>query len=243
MSEKPLGSGNAPTPGLDSPDYSVNFFKPKTAHSKANVRMIVIMVLVWAIAVFGFQFMLILFNQPTPEESYTTFESVWGNVKSGNASTLENQAFAKATLSALGKHIVLSDAHKHILKDAFTQTVLALLPADQHAIITGESSPEAAALATTAIGLETTGFDKLRSDYIPDSLLTAPSQQLSAEIPAIMELYLVHNQSFLTDFRFIGFPFHYWYTSQFLLILFVGLCLIYAYLTDRSNEKYDFPDE
>ena len=36
-----------------------------------------------------------------------------------------------------------------------------------------------------------------------------------------LDLYLVHNQSVLTDLKFLGFPFHYFYTAVFLLILFV----------------------
>ena len=42
-----------------SRDYQINFFKPKTAFLKDNVRIIVISIVIWAIAFFGFH---ILFN-------------------------------------------------------------------------------------------------------------------------------------------------------------------------------------
>ena len=84
-------------------------------------------------------------------------------------------------------------------------------------------------------------------DLLPSSLVKVESSALSDEskqaLPEIMELYLIHNQSFLTDFKFLGFPFHYWYTAQFLLILFVLLCLYYAVSIDRMNEEYEFVEE
>ncbi|MBD3267637.1 DUF4212 domain-containing protein, partial [bacterium] len=168
---------------------------------------------------------------------------VWASMQSGNASTEQKQEFARVCLSVLGKNIAVKDEHKEVLKDALTQTVLGMVSAEKRPIVTGSDKKEAAAAAAAAIELSPEGFDPLRYDLLPYSLLSSPSEKLSDELPAIMELYLVHNQSFLTDFRFLGFPFHYWYTAQFLLILFVVLCLIYAYQTDRSNEKYNFPDE
>ena len=84
-------------------------------------------------------------------------------------------------------------------------------------------------------------------DLLPFSIVKANSNILSEDVikalPDIMELYLVHNQSFLTDFNFLGFPFHYWYTVQFLLILFVVLCLIYAVAIEKTNKKFNFVEE
>jgi putative solute:sodium symporter small subunit len=57
-----------------------------------------------------------------------------------------------------------------------------------------------------------------------------------------MELYLIHNRSVLTDTIFLGFPFHYFYTAVFLLILFVGLCWLYCVRTDMFNKKYGIED-
>jgi putative solute:sodium symporter small subunit len=61
-------------------------------------------------------------------------------------------------------------------------------------------------------------------------------------IPDIMAKYLIHNQSFLTDFSFLGFPFHYFYTAIFLLVLFVALCWIYCIRIDRRNRILGIED-
>jgi putative solute:sodium symporter small subunit len=53
-----------------------------------------------------------------------------------------------------------------------------------------------------------------------------------------MEKHLTHNRSVLTDTKFLGFPFHYFYTAVFLLVLFVGLCLVYCRLMDDLSAKY-----
>ena len=103
-----------------------------------------------------------------------------------------------------------------------------------------DSDPKAAA---TAIGLGSESFDPLLASVLKSSLVAVTSDSISesdkSALPTIMELYLVHNRSTLTDTRFLGFPFHYWYTSQFLLILFVSLCWIFCYMTDASNIRHN----
>jgi putative solute:sodium symporter small subunit len=98
-----------------------------------------------------------------------------------------------------------------------------------------------------SIGLEDEGFDKIMRSLLQTSLIQVKkgnfNEDLKSELPKVMELYLIHNQSFLTDFQFLGFPFHYWYTAQFLLILFVLLCLYYAVSIDKMNKEYDFVEE
>ena len=42
--------------------------------------------------------------------------------------------------------------------------------------------------------------------------------------------------SFLTDSRFLGFPFHYWYTGQFTILGFLLLCLLFNRLYDRLTD-------
>lgn len=248
MSEHPVDSGTPVSQDTQPVSRDVNFFRPQTAHSTADMRMIVSLVLVWAVAVFGFQFLLIAFNQPTPEPAYTSFQSIWSTVNEGTADQAQQQEFARITLSVLGKNIAVKPEHKEILQDALTKTTAALLPEPQRqtfldSLGSGAGMSDAVNQAASAIGLESTGFDKLRMDLLPYSLTPVAGSELSSELPAIMELYLVHNQSFLTDVQFIGFPFHYWYTAQFLLILFVILCLIYARTTDQLNAKYNFSDE
>jgi putative solute:sodium symporter small subunit len=67
---------------------------------------------------------------------------------------------------------------------------------------------------------------------------TSFSQKQLAQIPVLMKKYLVHNQSFLTDTKFLGFPFHYFYTAVFLLILFVLICFTYCLMLEKINKKY-----
>ena len=42
----------------------------------------------------------------------------------------------------------------------------------------------------------------------------------------------------LTESTFIGFPFHYWFTGQFLIVWFIFLCLIFNLFIDRLTKKY-----
>jgi putative solute:sodium symporter small subunit len=229
----------------DDAQYNVNFFSPLSAHAKANKKLIVILATVWAVCVFGFQFLLMALNEPTPEPSYTSFEAVWPQVVDNpNADVAAKQDFARSILSVLGKNVALKDDHKAILSEALSWTVYSIRAAsgiEPAAVAPGDEYNTA---AREAIGLKDEGFDKIMIALLPSSLVDIESSELSAEareqIPEIMSLYLIHNRSALTDTTFLGFPFHYWYTAQFLLILFVLLCLVYALATDRLNKKHDF---
>ncbi len=248
MSETPLDHGNPVSEEAQPVSRDVNFFRPQTEHSVADMKLIISLVLVWAVAVFGFQFVLIAFNQPTPEPAYTSFQSLWSSVNEGTANQTQQQQLARITLSVLGKNVALKPEHKEVLQDTLTKTTVQLIPeTEREAFLSnlnnGSGINQAVNQAVEAIGLQNSGFDLLRIDMLPYSLVPVSGSELSSELPGIMELYLVHNQSFLTDFRFAGFPFHYWYTAQFLLILFVILCVIYARVTDQLNEKYNFIEE
>jgi putative solute:sodium symporter small subunit len=86
----------------------------------------------------------------------------------------------------------------------------------------------------------------IRTKIIPFEISSSSFNELNlaslAGLPEIMKKYLIHNQSFLTDFKFLGFPFHYFYTAVFLLILFVGLCWIYCVKIDSLNKRLDIAD-
>ncbi|MCD6526508.1 MAG: DUF4212 domain-containing protein [Desulfuromonas sp.] len=49
----------------------------------------------------------------------------------------------------------------------------------------------------------------------------------------------VSGMSFLTETQFLGFPFHYWYSSQFLIALFIGLCYWYCKFIDKLESEYE----
>ena len=63
------------------------------------------------------------------------------------------------------------------------------------------------------------------------------SNENKEKILGVMKLYLIHNRSFLTDTIFLGFPFHYFYTAIFLLVLFVVLCWVYTFMLDRIHTR------
>jgi len=235
----------------DSNEYKVNFFKPLSNHAKANTKLITILFLIWVFSVFGFQFLLIIFNKPTPEKNYVQFQKDWPSISENiSASTEMRQEFSRTILSVLGKNIALKTEHKEVLQRVLGWSIYNLLEEPEREgflVDLKENQEKVHATAIKAIGLEATGFDKLRRDLLPSSLVPIEGAQLSSEdmkaIPEIMELYLVHNRSALTDTSFLGFPFHYWYTAQFLLILFVILCFVYAKITDGQNIKHSFVEE
>ncbi len=220
--------------------FDVNLFRPRSDHARFNMKTIFIMLIIWGTAVFGFQFLLIALQKPVAEPTFNRFEKVWSQVKAGEASNAENREFARSLLMVLGKNIVVKPLHKATLSSALNSTLRALAPRSEVAKIDAES-------AAALIELKDEGFDILIKDMLPTYVKDVNNSSISAEIkadlPGIMKLYLVHNQSVLTDTKFMGFPFHYWYTAQFLLILFVFLCLVYAKVIDSANKKFDFKEE
>ncbi len=232
----------------DHEKYKVNFFKPLTEHARANKKLIITLATIWAVGVFGFQILLMVLNQPTPEKNFTKFEAIWpAVVKNADTSIETKQEFSRILLSVLGKNIAVKDDHKTVLKETLSWTVYSMQSDSTKAILKSEPNENTIKIAAETIGLASSGFDKIMVDLLPTSLVKVETEQLSeenkAEVPKILKLYLVHNQNALTNFRFIGFPFHYWYTAQFLLIMFVILCLTYAKQIDRINQKYDFVEE
>jgi putative solute:sodium symporter small subunit len=229
-------------------EYNVNFFKPMSDHARTNKKLIATLAIIWFCAVFGFQALLIILNEPTPEPAFSTFQTVYPEIVNNQETSLETkQQFSRTLLSVLGKNIAVADDHKSILKQALSSTVVSMLPDSVSQMIQSGANAEFIDAAKNSIGLAEEGFDKIMIDLLPFSLVKVESAQMSSDVkealPGIMELYLVHNQNALTDFNFLGFPFHYWYTSQFLLILFVVLCLIYAVIIDRTSKKFNFVEE
>ncbi|MBN2572550.1 MAG: DUF4212 domain-containing protein [Ignavibacteriales bacterium] len=225
----------------------VNFFKSVDKHFKANRKLILTLAIIWAVAVFGFQFLLMALEEPTPEKSYSVFQSVWEDMQNENATFESKKDFAITTLLVLGKNVVLNPEHKPILKESFSWAIYSMQPDSIKYLFNSEPSVESINQTISSLELDEDGLDKILRDLIPSSLIAVNSENLSdnckEQIPSIMSLYLIHNQSELTNFTFLGFPFHYWYTAQFLLIMFVILCLIYAVLIEKINKKHDFVEE
>ncbi len=242
----------------DHNGYHISFFRPTTPRAKVNRNIVIWLASIWAVAIFGFQILLRVLEKPTPEPAYTSFQQVWGSVENGTANTLELQDFGRATLSVLGK-IAISSQEKAVLDNALSWSVYSLTPDSMKLSLTNtiiafekirnETSnilnPNYIA-ARNRLGNELSpvlalASNDVRTKILPLELSVTSIEGLSTEtkatLPSIMEKYLIHNQSFLTDVKFLGFPFHYFYTSIFLLILFVGLCWVYCVLVDRLDKK------
>lgn len=233
---------------IQQENYEVNFFKPLSTHAKANKKLIIILASIWLVSVFGFQFLLMALNKPTPEKSYEVYKKVYPSVvEDADASTDMKRDFAKSLLFVIGKNNTVKPADKELLKSAFSWAIYSMQADSLKPMFNQGSNKETVDLAKQSLALGEEGFDKLLSTLIPYSIVPIENSEfgleLKKEIPRIMDLYLIHNQNVLTDIKFIGFPFHYWYTAQFLLILFVILCLIYAYAIEGINKKHNFIEE
>ena len=213
--------------------YDINFFKPAKGIAQDSNRTITVFIIIWFIAVFGFQFLLIATNKMTPEKTLLTFNELWPKVQAGEATRSELQEFSKSLLMVLGKNIVLAQEDKVLLKEAFSISA-GKLTANQ------SLDPEAVA---DALALKTEPFGQIMIELLPHSLVQPGSSTYSSALPAVMEKFCTHPQGPLTNLKFMGFPFHYWYTAQFLLIFFVLLCLLYAHRIEKLYLKHNFIEE
>lgn len=244
-------------------EYHISFFIPTTPRAKANRNMALWLISIWFIAIFGFQILLRVIEKPTPEPAYIAFQSVWGNILNESHSKTDLQEFGKSSLSVLGK-IAIKPEERVSLDNALSWSIFQLtsdtLKADvlskiQHfeqikSEIQSISDPTyifaKESLSNEFSPLLNLSNTDARTLVLPLELSSENIESLSQSsietIPVIMEKYLVHNQSFLTDTKFLGFPFHYFYTAVFLLILFIGLCLVYNFRSDKLNNELDIAD-
>jgi putative solute:sodium symporter small subunit len=244
-------------------DYHISFFKPSTPHAKANRNMVVLLVLIWFVAIFGFHFLLRIIEKPTPEPAYIAFEKAWQKMEAGSATPDDVQAFGQSTLTVLCKVAIQSDDKPHLINglswslyelttDSMRESVLSdiskfeVIKADIDNITDPDYVNAKKALASQLGVILNISNQDVRSTILPLEVSSASASELKEEtkkeISSVMKKYLIHNQSFLTDTRFLGFPFHYFYTAVFLLILFVGLCWLYCVRTDQLNAKFNIQD-
>jgi putative solute:sodium symporter small subunit len=253
-----------------SKNYDFSLFKPVSLYGRKNRNLILILGTIWFVAIFGFQLLLLIFQKPTPEKTLITFESVWDNVKSEKATEREKNDFLNSLIAVAGKSSVkpddkkvimnsiswsvynsVSDSEKVILSEQVRELgnvreKLLILPDEEY--ITLKSNLQSIKATINAIANEKTGVDPTnnKAAILPYSLnldykeLTASDKEA---LPKIMKLYLTHNQSFLTDIKILGFPFHYFYTAEFLLILFVGLSLFYSIRITHLQKEFSIKEE
>jgi putative solute:sodium symporter small subunit len=250
---------------LPDKEYSFSLFKPVSRYGRANRDLIISLVLVWFVAIFGFQFLLLVLEKPTPEKALVQFESVYENVKDGSATITEKQVFVNSMISVAGKSSVKPE-NRIILEKGITWGVYSLVPDSAGALLSGyvddlKSTREKLTKATDAeyiqlqaelkktkasintLANETTGVDptNLKESILPYSLNAGQAEMTPDEwnaLAGVMKRYLIHNQSVLTDTKFLGFPFHYFYTAELLLFLFVGISLFYSIRINQLQKKY-----
>lgn len=253
---------------MENKDYNISLFKPNTPYAKANSRLVIWLVVIWAISIYGFQILLKVIEKPTPEEAFTIYASVKDKVNDGTATTIEKQKYVYSTLSVLGKSV--NDEEKQVLVNAVNTTIYEIADTnasnimaevgkiqEQKAIINELGIDEYKVERRKLFEVETTFLNSIqeitnlssndiRSKLLPFYLKSTPVEKLTSEektsLDAIMGKYLIHNQSILTDIQFLGFPFHYFYTAVFLLVLFVGLCLIYTLKIQNLNKKFNIQE-
>ncbi len=242
-------------------DYHFNLFQPFTEHGRKIRNLILTMLAIWAVSVFGFQILLKVVEKPTPEVTLNRFEAAYASLKGGSTQPAIVHEFLGSQVLTAGKSIIkpadrvvlsagINLAFHMLLPDSMSGAIMAKLPElgemkeklitaqgqDYLDLKTGISRIQTELMVVTS---PLTGFapGSIESVILVSNLNgSIPSGISSPELeslPGIMKLYLTHNQSFLTDFKFMGFPFHYFYTAVFLLILFVGLCLFYNLRIDR----------
>jgi putative solute:sodium symporter small subunit len=243
--------------------YHLSFFKPTTDSARRNRNMVVQLVLIWAVAIFGFQFLLKIVEKPVPEPAFTAYLSSWQDMESGKADLNDYKIIGQSALSVLGK-VAIDPDHRLALDNGISWMAYRIADSTQRSsLMNGITVFER--MASTVEDIRDPDYVARKMELFPlmeelfgldpadvrvriaplemkSSLMgsfDADSRKVFAEA---MELYLVHNRSFLTDTRFLGFPFHYFYTAVFLLILFVGLCWLYCVRTDMFNRKYGVED-
>lgn len=251
-------------------DYNFSLFKPVSEYGRKNRNLILTLLTIWIVAIFGFQLLLLLLQKPTPEKTLITFESVWDNVKAGKATEQEKKDFVNSLVAVAGKSTV-KPANKLVLDNALTWSVFSMVSDPEKGLLSGQikelitikeklskaSDAEYAILQSELIKIKDTinsianeksGIDPTNNKAVilPYNLNAEYKELTAADIealPKIMKMYLTHNQSILTDTKIFGFPFHYFYTAEFLLILFVCMCLFYSIRVTQLQKKFSIKEE
>ena len=249
-----------------SDQYNFSIFTPRNRHGRKNRNVIFTMLAIWAVAVFGFQILLRVIEKPVPEKALTLFEAEWSDVTGGNSDQADYQTLLGSLLMARGK-ITVTPADQLLLSEAISSVTFTLVP-DSLKSLLNEKVSELEAMHAEIASLKgqpymdlkfriqdaSAGVIKILEPFTGFGTASLEAPILAASIqkdypallldpmfdrlPDLMKLYMTHNQSALTDTTFLGFPFHYFYTAVFLLVLFVVLCIVYNKLIEwRLNKE------
>lgn len=248
---------------LNPNDYHISFFKPTTDSARRNRNMVVQLILVWAVAIFGFQILLKILEEPTPEEAWIIYDAVKDDIDAGSTDPLVLKQASRSALSVLGK-VTIDPVHRDALDNMISWSAYTIADSTQKNILIDKlgkfenlvgpdidfrsdnykaAKNELFPLLREIYGLAPNDVrSKIAAVEIKSSMMMSFNEENRNIVHEAMDFYLIHNRSVLTDTKFLGFPFHYFYTAVFLLILFVGLCWVYCVRTDMFNKKYDIAD-
>jgi len=109
-----------------SNNYDFSLFKPVSQYGRRNRNLILILGTIWFVAIFGFQALLLIFQKPTPEKTLITFESVWDNIKSGQATDQNKKDFVNSLIAVAGKSSV-KPADKTVLMNSISWAVYGMV--------------------------------------------------------------------------------------------------------------------
>lgn len=244
-------------------DYHISFFKPTTDSARRNRNMVVQLVLIWVVAIFGFQILLKVLEKPTPEPALDVYRSVWPEIQAGSSDAGLLKKASQSALSVLGK-VAIDPGDRAALDNLISWAAYRIADEEQRPLLMKkleafesiasttddpterdyvEAKNELIPLLQEIYGLSPSDVRaKIAAVEIKSDMMQAFTGENSILVENAMNFYLTHNRSVLTDARFLGFPFHYFYTAVFLLILFVGLCWLYCVRTDMFNRKYGVND-
>jgi hypothetical protein len=243
-----------------SESYNFSLFNPRNLHGRKNRNVILTMLLIWVVAVFGFQFLLRGIQRPTPEKTLMLFESSWPAVLAGEETGVDYPSFLRALVLVQGKNSV-KPGDQNVISNAISCVTYKMVPDSvKEAIIskiaeTGSLKQQIAKARdqeyidirnrivelNRSLAEISQPYSALSPGTLEAAIFTGSLKETCPEsfgdsafdrLPEIMKLHLTHNQSVLTDTPLLGFPFHYFYTAVFLLILFVGLCIVYNILVE-----------
>lgn len=245
---------------METEEYKISFFRPTTPLALKNRNLIVKLFIIWAVAIFGFQVLLKMLEKPVPEDALLSYRAAWESVESGVADRSDMQEAARAMIQVMGKstlrpddYTALRDGLGYLLYQIYPTEGIEELQSDVRHLnvlknrITSLRDEEyllakqrIISQAAPALGIPANSLlAELLAIGLDDELATF-SFENRQRLPHIMDIYLTHNRSVLTDTIFLGFPFHYFYTAVFLLVFFIGLCWYYCYRTDRLHAKLNF---
>ncbi len=251
---------------MESADnYNFNLFRPRNKHGRKNRNVILSMLSIWAVAVFGFQILLRVIEKPVPEKTLEMFETTWPKIKTNDFQSVDYKKFLNSLVLVRGKNTV-KPADQKVLSEAISTITFAIVPDSIKALITNEianlnnlkaelvNTRDEDYIRTKAMITEankslinaTEPYTDFKSGSLEAAIFTACivdnypltfDDAVYEKLPEIMQLYLIHYQSILTDSKILGFPFHYFYTAVFLLILFIVLCIVYNVLIEWRLKK------